>query len=337
MNWPLWIAIFVSLGAPVGILIADRALDVPARALFKVWGLPSLALFLGGTLYALAAGDPIWTLVLWGLVGGILGTVALDIVRLTGVRLGAFPADMPMIFGVISLGLAPKLQRNMVAQMVAQLAELPEEQRRMMMAERLKALARLRESLRVAVVAGMQRGLARLPGEKRQAVMGTQMGLLAELPGKDRRAVMMAMDKAMADGAGPVYGQFRGMPKVPMATFRAFLERAFPETLKEAGVSRGQAARRGYLWHFIIGSTFGMTYTLLFGQGSWPLAFGWGIFVWASMMVAMPPMMPMIRWPRWFPIVPFIAHLAMAVPIGIFAGFTGSAAGSSLVRALGFW
>lgn len=336
MNWPLWLVIFVSLGAPVSILVADRALDLPARTLFKVWGLPSLALFLGGTLYALATGDPIGTLVLWGFVGGILGTAALDVVRLIGVHLGAFPADMPMIFGVISLGLAPHLQRNVVAQMVAQLAELPEEQRRMMMAERLRALVRLREPLRVAVVAGMQRGLARLPEAKRQAVMGTQMGLLTDLPGQDRRAIMVAMDKAMSDEATPVYGQPRGMPKIPMAAFRGFLERALPETLKEVGVSHGQGALRGYLWHFIIGSTFGMTYTLFFGPGSWPLAFGWGIFVWALMMVAMPPMMPMIRWPRWFPIVPFIAHLAMAVPIGTFARFTGSAAGSSLLRALGF-
>lgn len=336
MNWPLWIIIFVSLGAPVGILVADRALDLPARTLFKVWGLPSLVLFLGGSLYALATGDPIWTLVLWGFVGGILGTAALDIVRLIGVRFGAFPADMPMLFGVISLGLAPKLQRNMMAQMVAHLAELPEKQRRAMMAERLKALARLREPVRVAVVSAMQRGLAQLPEARRQAMMGTQMGLLAELPGADRRAVMLAMDKAMTDSATPVYAQPRGLPKIPMALFRTFVARALPQTLQEAGVSRGRVALRGYLWHFVIGSTFGITYTLLLGSGSWPLAFAWGIFVWAAMMAAMPPMMPMIRWPRWFPIVPFIAHIAMAVPIGYFAlQFAGPAAGSSLVAAWG--
>jgi len=336
MNWPLWIVIFVSLGAPVGILVADRALDIPARTLFKVWGIPSLILFLGGTLYALITGDPIFRLVLWGFVGGVLGTVALDIVRLIGVRLGAFPADMPMIFGLISMGLAPALQRNVMAQMVAHLSDLPEERRRMMMGPRLQAIARLREPLRVAVVASMQRGLGRLPERKRQAVMSTQMELLSKLPGEERRAIMTAMDKAMSDGAPLVYAQPRGLPKIPMTLARRFMDRAIPETIKEAGVSHGEVALRGYLWHFIIGSTFGMTYTLLFGPGSWPLAFAWGVFVWAAMMIAMPPMMPMIGFPwAWFPIVPLIAHLAMAVPIGYFAQFTSSAAGSSLVRALG--
>lgn len=337
MNWPLWIVIFASLGAPVGILIADRALDLPARTLFKAWGLPSLALFVGATLYALITGDPIWTLVLWGLVGGILATVALDVVRLLGVRLGAFPADMPMIFGLISLGLAPLLQRRMMGHMVAQLAELPEKQRSAMLAERLKALARLGEPMRVAVVSAMQQGLSRLPEERRRAVMGTQMGLLAELPGEDRRKIMAAMDNAMDDGGGnPVYGQPRGMPKIPMATFRALFKLAFPETLKEAGVSRAQIAFRGYLWHFIIGATFGMAYTLLFGPGTWPLAFAWGVFIWAAMMICMPSMMPLIRFPwAWFPLVPLIAHLAMAVPIGLVAPLAHDAVGSSLLGALG--
>jgi hypothetical protein len=73
----------------------------------------------------------------------------------------------------------------------------------------------------------------------------------------------------------------------------------------------------GYLWHFIIGAGFGAQYALLAGQGSWVLAVGWGIFIWAGMMVAMPPMMPMIRFPRWFPLVPFIAHIAFAVPLAL--------------------
>jgi len=73
----------------------------------------------------------------------------------------------------------------------------------------------------------------------------------------------------------------------------------------------------GYFWHFVIGTTFGMTYTLIFGQGSWGWAFAWGAFVWLAMMIAMPAMMPMIRFPWWFPIVPFIAHMAMAVPLAL--------------------
>ena len=70
------------------------------------------------------------------------------------------------------------------------------------------------------------------------------------------------------------------------------------------------------LSHFSIGATCGITYTLLFGRGTWPLAFGWGAFVWLVMMVMMPVMMPMIDFPWWFVIVPLLAHMAMAAPIG---------------------
>jgi hypothetical protein len=98
---------------------------------------------------------------------------------------------------------------------------------------------------------------------------------------------------------------------------RLFLETAIPRTLAETGMPAVVVLAVGYLWHFIIGAGFGAQYTLLVGRGSWVLAMGWGIFIWAGMMVAMPPMMPMIRFPRWFPVVPFIAHIAFAVPLAL--------------------
>ncbi len=337
MNWILWALVFFSLGAPVGILVIDRIFGIPARTLFKWWGVPSLVAFLIGLLGALVTGNPLAELVLWGIVAGILATVALDIVRLIGVELGAFPMDMPRMFGVIALGLAPQLQRNMIAQMVFHLAALPEGQRREMMRQRLQAMTRLPDDVRVSVVSAMQRGLSELSKAKRQAVMGTQMELLSKLPAPERRAIMWAMDQAMSDGRNPTYAQPRGMPRIPMAVFRDFMERAFPRTLSEAGVSTGKVLLLGYVWHFIIGSTFAISYLLLFGQGSWWLAIGWGIFVWAVMMVLMPPMMPMVGFPRWFPVVPFIAHIAMAIPIALIAQNVVSpeAAAVSLVAALG--
>ncbi len=72
----------------------------------------------------------------------------------------------------------------------------------------------------------------------------------------------------------------------------------------------------GYLWHFMIVGTFGIAYVLLFCRGRWLWALGWGTFVWGAMMVLMPLMMPMIDFAWWFPGVPFLAHLAMAVRIG---------------------
>jgi hypothetical protein len=335
MHWILWFLAFVSLGAPVGILTIDRIFGWQARTLFKWWGVPSLALFLIGVVGALVTGDSLIELIVWGALGGIFGTAFLDAVRLTGLRLGAFPMDMPKMFGAIALGLAPKLQRQMMGQVVAHIAEQSPAVREQMLGERLRALPRLAELQRVAVVSAMRAGLERLPDEKRAAVMATQMNALAELPSDARRAVMSAMDRASDDGFRPPYGQPRGLPQLPMPLFRQLMTRAYPLTLQEAGISEAQATALGYFWHFTIGATFGITYTLLFGTGAWALALLWGVFVWAMMMVLMPPMMPLIRFPWWFIIVPFVAHIAMAIPIGFFAFFVGDAANrASLLGAL---
>jgi len=325
MNWALWVLLFIPLGIPVGTLTIDRILGIPARKQWIVLGLPALGVFVGTLVYAVAAGDPVAQLVGWGALAGVLGTVTLDAVRIIGVRFKAFPLDMPEMFGMIALGLAPRLQRNMMKEMVAHTAALSDGQRKGMLEARLKALARMPARRREAVMAGMMAGLAQLPEQlpeqRRQAMLQTQMAILSELPGEQRRALMATMDSVMAragNGTGKLpYSQPRGMPRISMATFREFAERALPRTRGEAGVSLAAVRAAGYFWHFVIGTTFGITYTLLFGQGSWGLAFAWGTFVWLMMMILMPPMMPMIRFPRWFPIVPFIAHMAMAVPFAL--------------------
>ena len=118
------------------------------------------------------------------------------------------------------------------------------------------------------------------------------------------------------------------MPKIPMSTFMQLAGKwgvhtkgsAFELAAQEASVSPRSLVFAGYLWHAINGATYGIAYTLLFGSGSWLLAFGWGTFVWLVMMGGMPKMMPMIHlpYPR-FMIVPLLAHWAMALPIGYFA------------------
>lgn len=326
MNWFIWVLALLPLGLPVGALVIDRILGLPASRLFRYFGPPAAFLYFVVITYALVTAHPLLELIGWGLLGGLFGTAALDAVRLLGVRLNAFPMDMPIMFGVISLGLAPRLQQNMLATMVGRVATLPSEGRRAILAPRLSAIARLPEPQRVAVLRGMRKGLSLLSEELRTEVLTTQMQLIAELPTGLRKNLMRAMDLATrTNGAGP-YGQPRGLPRLPMAVFRELMRQAYPRTLQEARISHGRIARRGYLWHFLIGATFGITYTLLFGTGSWALAFGWGIFVWLGMMVLMPLMMPTIRFPWWFPGVPFLAHLAMAIPIGFFARFVSPAA-----------
>jgi hypothetical protein len=339
MNWLLWLLAFVGLGVPVGSLTIDRVFGIPARTQWKYWGVPSLIAFLIALFGGLASDNGVAALILWGIVSGVLATAALDIVRLFGHHiLHAFPLDMPQMFGTIAYGLAPQLQRNVIGQMVKFLSEAPEEQRRMMMAERLRAIAGMSEPLRQAVVGAMQRGLAQLPEDRRQTVMSTQLGVLTDLAPQERRAIMAAMDVAMAGQAQPTYAQPRGLPKIPMDLARRFFSVALPQTWQEAGLPPAKPTLAGYIWHFIIGVTFAVTYNLLFGHGTWALAFGWGIFVWAAMMIAMPPMMPLIKFPWWFPIVPFVAHIAMAIPIGYVAlNFISPAAhAASLVGALGW-
>lgn len=335
----LWILGFVSLGVPVGSLVIDRVFGVPARLQWRYWGIPSLVAFIVALFGGLASGNGVASLMLWGIVSGVVATVALDIVRLFGYHvLHAFPVDMPQMFGTIAYGLAPQLQRHVIAQMIRFLSESPEGERRVMLAQRLRAIAGLREPLRLAVVGAMQRGLAQLPEERRQKMMETQIRVLADLPAEQRRTLFEAMDAAMAGKAQPVYAQPRGLPQIPMHLARRFFPVALRQTWQEAGLTPAKAIGAGYLWHFIIGITFAVTYNLLFGHGTWALAYSWGIFVWASMMVAMPFMMPLIKFPWWFPIVPFAAHIVMAIPIGYIAlNFIGSTAhAASASGALGW-
>lgn len=336
MNWWYWSVLFALNGAPISLLLADRLLGVPGHLVIRFLGIPWLAALTGFLIYGGVSETQILALFGWGALGGLLGTITLDAVRLAGLRAGAFPMDMPMMFGAISFGLAPRLQRHMMMRMVEQVSALPAEQRRAMLEPRLRAIARLQPAKRAAVVGAMRAGLERLPDERRAAMMETQVGALVTLEPPARRAIMAAMDAAMLDGGKPPYGQPRGLPKIPMAQFRALAEKAFPDTFAEANVGKGRIALAGYTWHVLNGVSFGSMFTLLVGDGNWWWAFGWGAVVWALMMVAMPFMMPIVRFPKWFPVVPFWAHIAMVAPIGAvaIAWVTGHQADLSLLDQL---
>ncbi len=337
MHWVLWAVAFAAVHLPIVTLLADRILDVPApRVIRSLWvaGAAALALVVG-----VARGrDPLLLeVLLWGAVGGLVATAALDVVRLFGHHvLRAFPVDMPQVFGMLALGLGPRLQEQTVAALVGHLAEVDPPTRRQMMHHRLVALARLPEPVRVAVVRGMRAGLAALPDDRRVEVVQTQMSVLADLPAEVRRPVMRAMDLAAADDTAPVYAQPRGLPRIPMDLARRLLAVALPRAMAAAGVSRARVLLAGYGWHVLNGVGFGVAYTLLFGAGAWWLALAWGLFIWAGMMVTMPVMMPTIAFPMpRFLAVPFVAHVVMAVPIGYYAQkITAAATAASL---LGAW
>lgn len=329
-DWIIWGIVFVSLGGPVLALTLDRAVGISGRLILFTYGLITVLALTAVALYGAVDGNDVGELVLWGVAAGLAGTLALDIVRLVGVHLKLFPMDMPRMFGAIALGIAPRLQQNIMAQLVDRVSRLDAEGRLVEMRPRLEAASRMGERRRKGVMSAMMYGLSRLPEERRRAMLETQMGVLASFPSDRRRAMMATMDALMMN-PGPSANGFsgfvdsiyrpppHGMPRIPMATFREIAEAAFPITLEQTGTPKWLLLLVGYTWHFLIGTTFGVAYTLVFGEGSWPLAMAWGVFVWAAMMVLMPPMMPLIRFPKWFPIWPLLAHLAMAAPIGILA------------------
>ena len=317
----------MTIGAPTGALMLDRLKGFPAPRFIKTQGLPALAVFLIVTAYASVTGSPLTELILWGLIGGLVATVALDVVRLIGVRFGAFPADMPRIFGSMALGSAPYLPKHLMANMVSMLSQLPNGPRKDMMEPRIKAMARMPAKERLTFLTLIYNGLMKLGQAERERMLKTQIEIVSSLPPEERMRMMEAMDEVMR-GSGPhnpapnPIPAFRAglMPKLPMSMFRVLIAKALPLAAQEKGRTMGQVLSAGYLWHFINGATYGIAYTLLFGQGSWLLAFGWGTFVWLVMMAGMPKMMPMVQLPYpKFMVVPLIAHWAMAIPIGYFA------------------
>lgn len=331
MNGLMWIATLLSIGAPSAVLMLGLGKDHFPPQLIRRLGVPALILFIIVLVYSAAVRDPLLNLLVWGTIGGLLGGVTLDAVRLIGVKLRAFPLDMPVMFGLMLLGATPKLPKHVMARMVEMVSEMPDERRKEMMEPRLKAMSEMTADERKLFMSMMMNGLNKLPQEKRESMFKTQLEIMSSLPTERRIALMRTMDELMmgirdssAGGSNPISPMpiFREgkMPKLPMSTARELLKKAIPDVLKEHGATLGKARVAGYTWHFINGATYGIAFTLLFGMGSWPLALAWGLLVDLVMMVSMPSMMPMMRlpFPR-FLVFPYFAHLAMAVPIGYFA------------------
>lgn len=325
------------IGAPTAALMLDRVREFAAPRFFKTQGIPALIVFIVLVIYLKSTINPLLDLIVWGAIGGLAATVALDIVRLIGVKFNAFPIDMPQMFGAMALGVAPKLPKHVMGRMVAMLADLPDSKRREMMEPRIKAMSNLDPGERRLFMGMMMEGLNKLTQEKRERVMKTQIEILSSLPNEKRSSMMKTMDELLLGVHNPdsvtvksPMSVFRRglMPKIPMAMFRELAGKwgvhtkgsALELASQEAGVSPRSLVSAGYLWHAVNGATYGIAYTLLFGSGSWLLAFGWGTFVWLVMMAGMPKMMPMIHLPYpKFMIVPLLAHWAMAIPIGYFA------------------
>lgn len=278
-TWFLWIPLFLLLGAPTGLLMLDRMKGYPASRFLRTQGWPALAVFVALLSYASWARDPTTELILWGVVAGVFATIALDAVRLAGVAARAFPMDMPRMFGLILLGLAPRFQANIMARMVQRLAEDAPERRERLLRERMTFLSQLPPWRRRAMMRGMMKGLQALPETARQEMRSLQMGILASLPETSRANLMRTMDELMLGNPEPPPPRFLDAartgaerpnvpPPISMRAFNEVADEVFRPTLSEGRRSFGAVLAAGYLYHFVNGITYAGAYFMLFGRGS---------------------------------------------------------------------
>lgn len=100
---------------PLTILLVSAMHNVSARWLWRVCGIPSLVVLALIWLYSWQAGLPLASLIGWGVVNGIALTIALDVIRLAGVKLGTMPMDMPISFGLRATELFEEVKKRMMA------------------------------------------------------------------------------------------------------------------------------------------------------------------------------------------------------------------------------
>jgi len=327
MNWAIWLLLLGWSAIPITLLVIDRVFDVYSHRVLRGagWVFAAASVVLIGGVWLVDANYV--KLVAWGALVGFFGTVTLDVVRLIGLKLGAFPLDMPIVFGAMATGTIRRLQHLVMGQVLHN--KLVAGDLRQFVASRVSVVPRLSERQRVNVGATMMGAIATLPETEAEEVSRAQFETLSRFDSRDRRAVMQAMDTA----SGAVHpGQPRGLPRVPLAEFRPAAEKAMRRFRGENPDAFRLAFFAGYLWHATNGISFGIMYGLIFGQGSWVWALAWGTAVWLAMMVAMPFMMPTLGLPPWFPIVPFVAHVAMVLPfLALQAWLSNSANAVSLL------
>jgi len=314
VNWILWLLWWSVIGVPSLLLVADRILDADSSKVIRRFGLLYVlgSLLVAATTAALA--PHLLELVAWGALVGLAGTITLDLVRLVGLAAGAFPLDMPLVFGAMATGTIGNLQAHVMAGILR--GEIERGTVARFVTDRVACLPRLSDRQRSHALATMTAALGVLDEHEAGTVRSAQFAALSALPPEERRRVMSSMD---AVGETPA-GQPRGLPRVPMGAFRHAAARALAEVRRRAPVQYLRSRNAGYLWHAANGLTFGVAYALLAGRGSLTLALAWGVFVWLAMMVAMPAMMPTLAFPWWFPVVPLLAHVAMVVPFLLLAG-----------------
>ncbi len=104
----------IVVGTPSQLLLLDILGKFKAPKSIKLLAPPALILIIAVSIYAVLKQLPLANLIWVGLIAGVLGTVALDSIRIPGYLLGYMPLDLPLRFGTKALNLDDKFMLGMM-------------------------------------------------------------------------------------------------------------------------------------------------------------------------------------------------------------------------------
>lgn len=108
----------VAIAAPSQLLMFELFGKIRAPDSIRKLGVPALALVLVLLGYGYVYEAHFFGLVGWGLLGGVLATVALDSIRIPGWLAGWMPLDLPLRFGTMALGVDDRLKMKMMGRVM---------------------------------------------------------------------------------------------------------------------------------------------------------------------------------------------------------------------------
>ncbi len=123
MQLVLSLVALVAIAAPSQLLLLDLLGILKAPGSIKKLAPPALLLLGGVIVYSVLNGLALAGLIGVGLLAGIIGTVALDSIRIPGYLLGYMPLDLPLRFGTKALDLDQKFMLGMMGKVMRYINE----------------------------------------------------------------------------------------------------------------------------------------------------------------------------------------------------------------------
>lgn len=113
----------LAIGVPSQLLLLDILGKLKAPGSIKRLAPPALVLIVGIAVFSVSNDIPLANLIGIGLLAGIIGTAALDSIRIPGYLLGYMPLDLPLRFGTKALNLDGKFMLAMMPKVMSYVNE----------------------------------------------------------------------------------------------------------------------------------------------------------------------------------------------------------------------